>query len=395
MKSVTSFLILFFSLSAWALPTLDPNKFTVCSMTLNSSEEREVFRRQVARDPAHFNPMVELTELGDSADWFREACRSGVQCDQVIISGHFTDGFGGTSEGIRRSLKLDDMERMGCQNTCDGILDHPYEVFLLGCNTLATKADDDRTPEVYLNHLLEDGVPKSRAELIVEARYGTMGESNKTRIERAFRGQRKMLYGFNARGPSGATIEDMLKEYFAKTSLRSGLKKAQAARLTATVEAVNTILADSLDRTAFDQCEAGSDNDRDKKMCALRNPNLSLDRRLAIIEEALQGDDWFRYVPAINRFFRQNPPGEMTPAQRRTIASLASNNVIGRQVRNLARSSAPAVRAEWNFFADTIGFVSGSQSAPARSRDPIGDIIERTPSQRPKKSRLDGILDGI
>ena len=361
---------LIISLSAWATPTLDPNKYTVCAMTLNSSEEREVFRQQVARDPSHFNPIVELTEYG-GADWFQNACRSGIRCDQLLISGHFTDGFGGTSGGVRRSLRLDDMERMGCQNTCDGILDHPYEVFLLGCNTLATKEADNRTPEVYINHLVEDGVSQSRAELIAEARYGTMGESNKSRVVRAFRGERKVLYGFDARGPSGATIEGMLRDYFSKTSLRAGLRRAETMRTTATVEAMNAVLADSLGNTAFDQCEAGRDNDRTQKICSLRNPNISIDRRLAVIEEALQGDDWFRYVPAINRFFRQNPPAQMTPAQKRTISSFASNDVIGRQARYLARNSRPAVRAEWNFFADVINF----RAPTVESRDPIGEII--------------------
>lgn len=378
MKSVTPVLFFFFSLSAWALPALDPDKYTVCTMTMNSSNEREVFREQVRRDPAHFNPIVELTDFSGS-DWFQAACRSGVRCDQLVISGHFTDGFGGTSDddGVRRSLRLDDMERMGCQNTCDGILDHPYEVFLLGCNTLATKAADNRTPEVYLNTLVEDGVPRSRAELIVEARYGTMGESNRSRIQRAFRGQKKMLYGFDARGPSGATIEDMLRDYFSLSSLRAGLRRAENARTVATVHAMNTLLAESLELTAFEQCEAGRDTDRDSKICALRNPQLSIDRRLAVIEEALQGDDWFRYVPAINRFFRQNPPAQMTPAQKRTIASLASNDVIGRQARSLAQTAAPAVRAEWNFFANTIGFLA-RPALPLRENDPIGDIIGGT-----------------
>ena len=396
MKFITPAFLLFLSFTTWAIPTLDPNKRTVCSMTLNSDEETEIFREQIAKDRAHYNPLVELTDFG-GGDWFKKACQSGIRCDQLLISGHFTDRFGGTSaaDGVRRSLKMDDMERMGCQNTCDGILDHPYEVFLLGCNTLATKAPDNRSPDEYLKHLLEEGVSKGTAELITEARYGRTGEDNRSRVERAFRGQRKMLYGFTARGPSGATIDRMLREYFQKKPLLTSLTRAQAMRTVGQVEALNTQLAQSLSLTAFAQCGAGGeDSERDTRICALRTPSNSIDRRISVIEDALTESDWIKYIPAINNFFRQNPIEKMTPAQKRAISQIGSNEVIGRQVRNLARTAKyPAVRAEWEFFGTTIGFINQQTMRPASGKDPIGDLIER--SEKPKKSRLDGILDGI
>lgn len=355
-------------------------------MTLNSDEERDIFVRQVENDRRNFNAVVELTELGGGGDWFQAACRSGIRCDIVVISGHFTDRFSGTHNGVRRSLKLDDMERAGCQNTCEGILDHPYEVFLLGCNTLSTKGSDTRTPDAYLAHLLEDGVPQARAELVTEALYGKTGDDNKSRIERAFRGQRKMLYGFNSRGPSGATIDRMLKDYFQKTSLRSGLTRVQAMRSTGQVELMNTTLAQSLNMTKFDQCGAGDDGERDRRICAMRNPSNSIDRRLQIMEDALTDDDWIKYIPTFNNFFRQNPPEKMTASQRAFLADLSRNAVIGRQAKNLARTSKyAAVRAEWEFFNKSVGFSASpaqtpvAQSGrPTRREDPIGDLIERT-----------------
>jgi hypothetical protein len=351
------------------MPKLDPQKRTVCAMTMNSDEEREVFRTQIEKDSKNFNPLVELTDFG-GADWFQKACRSGIKCDQVLISGHFTDRFGGTTAGVKRILKLDDLEKAGCQNTCEGILDHPYEVFLLGCNTLATKAPDNRTPDVYLSHLLEEGMTRKRAELITEARYGKTGDDNRSRFERAFRGQKKMLYGFTARGPSGATVEPMLKEYFSKTSLRAGLTRAQAMRSVGHVEAMNAILSQSLNRTAFDQCAAGEDGEKDRRICAILNSKTSVDKRLAVMEDALTDDDWIKYVPTINNFFRANPPEKMTPSQKETLKELSQNEVLGRQVRNLAKTSRfPAVKEEWEFFGKSIGFITGS--------------------------RLDGILDGL
>jgi hypothetical protein len=392
MKYFTPALIVLFISTSWAIPTLDPNKRTVCAMTLNSDEEREIFRQEIEKDRTNYNPLVELTDFGE-ADWFQKACKSGIRCDQVLISGHFTDRFSGINEGVKRNLKLDDMERMGCQNTCEGILDHPYEVFLLGCNTLATKAPDNRTPEAYLGHLLEDGVPASRAQLITEARYGRTGDDNKSRIERAFRGQKKMLYGFTARGPSGATIDRMLRDYFQKTPLRKSLNRAQAMRTLGHIESMNTQLAQSLNMTAFDQCVAGDDGEKDRRICALRNANLSIDKRLSVIEDALTADDWIKYIPTINNFFRQNPPDLMTTSQKQMLASIAGNQVIGRQAKNLARTSTlPAVKVEWEFFMASVGFTLVKRSI---SIDPIGEIIEQKLSPKPSGRIGPDFLEGL
>lgn len=370
------------SLSLWAQPRLDPNKRTVCAMTINSDEETEIFRREVSRDRANFNPVVELTTMGSGNNWFEAACRSGVRCDILLISGHFTDAFTGTHNGTRRRLSLNDMELAGCRNTCEGIMDHPYEVFLLGCNTMSTKAPDDRSPSSYLEHLLHDGISRQRAELITEARYGQTGDHNRGRLERAFRGQTKMLYGFDARGPSGATIEPMLNDYFRRRTLLQGLQRAEAVRATNQVSAMNDVLAGTLNRTAFEQCVAGPDEMIDRRICALYNEGLTVERRLSIIQDSFAEDDWIRYMPTINAFFRAHPPGEMSPAERRILAEIARNPVISRQARNLAQSHQyRAVREEWAFFVRSIGF--GNTPAPAS-----------TPRRR--ESLIDeNFLDGI
>ena len=208
-----------------------------------------------------------------------------------------------------------------------------------------------------------------------------------------------MLYGFNSRGPSGATIDRMLKDYFSKTSLRGGLTRVQAMRSTGQVEAMNTTLAQSLNMTKFDQCGAGDDGERDRRICAMRNPSNSIDRRLQIMEDALTDDDWIKYIPTFNNFFRQNPPEKMTAAQKRFLSDLSQNQVIGRQTRNLARTSKyAAVRAEWEFFNRSVGFsvTLPPATAPNRREDPIGDIIRRLPADAPRPTgRLDGILDGL
>lgn len=389
MRTLVTIIFLITVSSAWGL-NLDPNKRTVCSMTLNSDEERDIFIREVEKDRAHFNQVVELTSFGSGGNWFEAACRTGVRCDILVISGHFTDRFSGNHQGARRSLTMDTMERAGCRNTCEGIMDHPYEVFLLGCNTLSEKGTDTRGERGYLEHLLEEGTSRSRSELVTEGLFGITGDSNRGRMERAFRGQTKMLYGFDSRGPSGATIEPMLNDYFRRRSLLAGLQRAEAVRATSQVTAANNLLAETLNRTAFEQCVAGADSLLDRRVCALYNEGLTVERRLSIIEDAFGEEDWIKYVPTINEFLRAHPPANMSREQRNLLRELARNPVIGRQARNLARSHRyAAVRAEWQFFADSIGF-GASGAAPERRADPIGDLIEE------RESLIDEhFLDGI
>ena len=60
-------------------------KRTVCTITVNSSDEKEMFRQRLPADQYEF---VELVERG-RPDWLASACRQGVRCDLLVISGHF------------------------------------------------------------------------------------------------------------------------------------------------------------------------------------------------------------------------------------------------------------------------------------------------------------------
>ena len=60
-------------------------KRTVCTITVNSANEKEAFRRYLPDDEYQF---VELVERG-RPDWLASACRQGVHCDLLVISGHF------------------------------------------------------------------------------------------------------------------------------------------------------------------------------------------------------------------------------------------------------------------------------------------------------------------
>ena len=92
---------------------------TVCTITVNSPDERETFRRSLPPDQFDF---VELVERG-RPDWLASACRTGIRCDALLISGHFDGGDEFYSDRVdaRESLPVDELERASCSDSCPGL----------------------------------------------------------------------------------------------------------------------------------------------------------------------------------------------------------------------------------------------------------------------------------
>src|SRR5262245_58774615 len=160
----------FVSDSAASNPTVSARR-TVCVVSFNSTDEVEVFRSLLPRDQFDFIDLsprssgepASSTRTASTADpagpspgqsWILDRCRPELQCDVVVYSAEFAGRFFG-KQGF--SLSLQEMEEAACQPRCQGLFQHPQEVFLLGCNTLATKDQDSRTPDEYLQVLLDHG----------------------------------------------------------------------------------------------------------------------------------------------------------------------------------------------------------------------------------------------
>src|SRR6185436_2066945 len=116
----------------------DADKRTVCTITVNSSDEREMFLRRLPEDQYRF---VELVERG-RADWLASACRQGIRCDLLVISGHFdgTTVFYSDQVAASEFLPVAEMERASCSDSCPGLFSQLKEVYLFGCNTLSADA---------------------------------------------------------------------------------------------------------------------------------------------------------------------------------------------------------------------------------------------------------------
>ena len=205
----TGFLLLFvFPLSVFSVETNSAvtQKPTVCTVTINSSEEKDIFQSYLGDD---FN-FVELTEFRENEkNWFLGACKAGIECDILVISGHFGGSFFGETN---YHLGLTELQRRSCQQACDGILKKPKEVFLFGCNTTAGKTPDHRTPEEYTRVLVNDGFSRRQAEQISAFRYSPIGQQTQDRMKQVFPNSR--IYGFHSQAPLGRKMVPRLKSYF-------------------------------------------------------------------------------------------------------------------------------------------------------------------------------------
>ncbi|MGE5615675.1 MAG: hypothetical protein ACM3X5_02045 [Bacillota bacterium] len=157
---------------------------TICTITVNSSDEKETFRQNLPKDKYKF---VELVEKGRS-DWLRSSCEKHIQCDVLVISGHFNAGetFYSDKIGNNDFLQVDELERASCSESCPGIFSHLKEVYLFGCESL--NPDPTEYSSAY-------------------------GESGRDRMRRLFANV-PAIYGFYSSAPVGPTAAMLLGRYF-------------------------------------------------------------------------------------------------------------------------------------------------------------------------------------
>jgi hypothetical protein len=200
-------------LVAAALPLLraapaHAQRETVCSITVNSSDEREAFRRNLPADRFDF---VELVEHG-RRDWLRSACERKVRCDVLVVSGHFAGTeFYGSGPATDETLPVDELERASC-GACPELFAHLKEVYLFGCDSLKAQAPQSAAPEI-VRGLVAAGEPRAQAERAVRALSEHESEDARDRMRRIFAGV-PVIYGFSSLAPYGRTAGPLLQRWF-------------------------------------------------------------------------------------------------------------------------------------------------------------------------------------
>ena len=180
---------------------------TICTITVNSPDEKEVLQRYLPESRYQF---VELVERG-RPDWLGSACRKGVQCDVLVISGHFDSGTEFYTDRLhqRESLPVEEMERVACSDGCPGLFSKLKEVYLFGCNTLDGATGESTAAEIGRT-LQRAGHPRADAERLVQALDTRYRESNRDTMRRIFSNV-PVIYGFSALAPLGRYAGPLLE----------------------------------------------------------------------------------------------------------------------------------------------------------------------------------------
>jgi hypothetical protein len=197
-------------------PAAAAAKQTVCTITVNSADEKEAFRRHLPESKYQF---VELVERG-RPDWLASACRAGVSCDVLIISGHYDGGNEFFSDRLESQefLPVDEMERVSCSDSCPALFSQLKEVHLFGCNTLNPAAQSAASEEV-VRSLVREGRSVTQAQLHWKTLNEVHGESSRDRMRLVFKDV-PVIYGFSSVAPLGPIAATSLNSFFRNSGVR-------------------------------------------------------------------------------------------------------------------------------------------------------------------------------
>lgn len=308
-------------------------KKNLCTVTINSTDEADLFKKRLSAADWNF---IELTPTGaeaESKNWFQAACKKKIECDVLVISGHFAGSFFGKS---KFNLPIEELETLSCNEDCSGILNKPKEVFLFGCNTLATKEKDLRSPEEYMQVLRDDGFTAAQASQVVSFRYSGFGESFKTRMSSIFP-KTPLIYGFSSKGPSGPTVSALLDKYLVHS--QSDYKNFSEIKSKST-GAKNEKLFSALQGTSLVQTSGllpKMVSVDEKPYCYVRSPKISRIEKIQFIEKLLESGDGIQLISHIEDFIHElkSNNSEMTIGEKASLQHLTSNEKIKRQLMAL------------------------------------------------------------
>ena len=352
--------------AAWA-HDVRADKKTVCTITVNSSDEKDIFRQNLSRDEFQF---VELVESG-RPDWLESACRKGVRCDVLLISGHFDGGTEFYSDRLdaREYLPVGEMERVSCSDSCPGLFSQLKEVYLFGCNTLNAEAMRSASAEVARS-LVRSGHSQSDAERLSRVLNERHGESNRDRMRQIFKDV-PVIYGFSSKAPLGRTAGPMLDRYFKSGSggeIGSGRASAKLLGLFAPSSMARA--------TGLSESDPNAGFRRD--VCHFSDDRLSAAQKLGFVHD-LMGREMAEvrmFLDHIERYSASLSEAERrAPAVSGALDEIARDEVARTRYLEFARDAdLPAVRARMVELARSLGWLSAADQR-AELMHMIGDRL--------------------
>ena len=335
----------------WSAPLLAVEKQTVCTITVNSADEKEVFRRHL---PASKYRMVELVERG-RPDWLATACRERVSCDVLIVSGHYDGGNTFFSDRLETSeyLPVDELERVSCSESCPGLFSRLKEIHLFGCNTLSTDPNSSGTAEI-VRSLVREGQSLKEAQRQLQVLNAQHGQSSRDRMRLIFKDV-PVIYGFSSVAPLGPIAAATLDRYFRSNGPREIGQGRTSSRLLAQFSSFAMTVTQGMSEQ---DPQAAVRRD----VCQFADDRPSDATKLGFVHQVLQRpvSQTRVHLDRIQRFTQSlDEPAARAPDVARALASITDDGATRERFLEFARDADdPAVRARLLTLARDLGWLS-------------------------------------
>ena len=366
--SAKFFLVVALLAVGWGTET-HAGKRTVCTITVNSPDEREMFRQRLPEDQYQF---VELVERG-RPDWLASACRQGIRCDLLVISGHFDGSTEFYSDQVAASefLPVAEMERAACSDSCRGLFSQLKQVYLFGCNTLNADAVKHMSSEVGRS-LVRAGHSQSDAQRLAHNLDQRHGESSRDRMRRIFMNV-PVIYGFSSRAPLGPAAATLLGRYLQSSSIAEVGSGRASPKLLAHFATESMIavsgLSESDPRAVYR-----------REVCQFIDDRPSPAEKLDFIHDLLRRDmaEVRMFLERIEGLFASLSDSErQAPSFSQALGEIARDDVARQRYLRFAEDAdQPQVRARMIQLAGTLGWLSPPDQRAELVRM-IGDLLMR------------------
>jgi len=342
---------------------------TVCTITVNSSDEKDMFRQRLPKDQYRF---VELVERG-RPDWLASACSQGVRCDILVISGHFDGVTEFYSDQVEASeyLPVAEMERASCSESCPGLFSQLKEVYLFGCNTLNADAVKSASSEVGRS-LIRAGHSPADARRLTQTLNQLHAESSRDRMRRIFTNV-PVIYGFSSVAPLGPHAATLLGRYLQPSAIAEVGNGRTNSRLLGVFASESMIAVSGLSNS-----DPRAVHRRD--VCQFIDDRLSPADKLVFIHGLLRRDmgEVRMFLERIEGLFASLTEVErQDPAFSAALAKIAEDTVArDRFMRFAEDADLPVIRARMIQLAASLGWLSQAEMHAELMRM-IGELIVR------------------
>ena len=327
---------------------------TVCTITVNSPDEKEVLRRSLPADEFRF---VELVERG-RPDWLASACRAGVRCDVLVISGHFDGGTEFYTDRVdqREFLPVDEMERVSCSDSCPGLFSELKEVYLFGCNTLNPDELTSAAADIA-RRLVRAGVEPADAERMSRALSDRYRESNRDRMRQIFKDV-PVIYGFSSKAPLGPYAAATLDRYLQSSPRREFGSGQPSAKLVSLFAPASMTVASGL-------TEGDPDAGFRRDACRFADDRLSAAQKLGFVHELLRREmaDVRMMFDVIEKYAMSLTAAQReTPAVARALDEIAGDTATrARYLAFTRETDEPAIRTRMLVLAREVGWLAPAE----------------------------------